>query len=505
MKIHFCLVIFFCLLMNCSKDDSVNIIDKVEEEINLPPSKFSISVLEISDNKVKLSWDKSIDPESESVTYSVILNNEIKIENTVENEYTLTNLSELSEYTCKVIAKDNKGNMTIEEVSFTTKKYYLKFLKEFYTGDSEANSTIGPTHMIRTKNGDYVITGSSSKPDRSGSQSYILRMDKEGNEIWKNFYGNKVNSSATFKITELKDGGFVLATFHLIMKFDEFGNRIWSVENEGYINRSHTTSMLTYGEMYSAKEDSQGNIFVVGWRGPTFLSNEILHYGVLTKVSSAGQIIWDKEFIYSYLSTFNDLIIESNDDVVILGTIETAGATKEKVIEQGSSILVVDTWVLKTNNDGNIIWQKIIDGYGYGFATEIIKTRDNNYATVGFSLGGYDIGSGFISKISSEGDEMWSAGIPLWSVLSLAETSDGGFITTGHSAGGSYDVLGITKLTSTGAVDWSRTYQQSFTHLRGKSIFETQDNGFMFCASFAQNYGGAKILVYKTDPEGNFE
>jgi len=510
MKKYFLILIIIFLLISCSKDEVIEIEDEVieiedevieiEDEINLAPNNFDLTIDNISDSYATINWTEAQDPEGDVVSYNIYLNENLKTENFSELSYQLTELNELTSYSGKVLAVDSNNNETSKTFSFTTEKYYLKFLKEYYFESYETVSYSSPTNMIRTMEGGYVIIGNSFKADGSGYRSFALKIDTEGNEVWKHFYGYEVNPGSTFKITQSQDGGFILASFHIILKIDSNGNEVWHTINNNY--------ELTSGEMYSAKEDSQGNIFVVGYRDPlNYREAPTSHFGVLTKLNNLGQIIWEKEFKSSYRSTFADLIIDPSDNIIILGTAETSGVT-ENVYGLPNGAEQIDPWVIKTDNNGDIIWDKYYLNIGFNFTNEIIKTNDGNYVFTGSSWGAYDIGAGLICKITPNGDEVWRNNIPLSSVLSIDETIDGGFISVGH-INGSFDILGICKLTSNGNEEWSKSYQQGFTHLRGKKIIQTEDEGYIFISSCGKNYyygdERAKILIYKTDPEGNYD
>ncbi|WMI65077.1 hypothetical protein RBH94_13545 [Aestuariibaculum sp. YM273] len=509
MKNFYTILSITFLIMSCSKNDAINeIMEEEEEVVNLPPNNFKINISNLTSDNATINWTDAIDPENSAVTYNIYLNQALVAENIVELSYQFIDLEELTEYSGRIIAKDNNNNETVVTFSFQTKKYYLKFLKEYYYEDSINRSVGIPTDMIKTIDGGYLVIGISTDDDGASNQPFALKIDSKGNEVWKYFYGYDINGLFPFyKASQLNDGGFIITSSHFIMKIDSLGNEIWYTINDSYVNQDYD-SLVTYGEMQSAKEDSQGNIFVIGWRSSPEFGNEIAHFGVLTKLDSNGQIKWEKQFPNSYRGSFDDLTIDTNDNIIILGTIETSGVTQEEINQKGSAAEEIDACVLKTDNNGEIIWEKIIYAPGYAFSSKIIATKDNNYVIVGYNSGAYDIETGAIYKITSDGDEMWRNGIILSSVLSVSETYDGGFITIGH-INDEFDILGISKLSSNGTEQWTKSYQQTHTHLRGKSIFETEDNGFIFCTSFGKNYYAgddrAKILIYKTDPEGNYE
>ncbi|MFD2698167.1 fibronectin type III domain-containing protein [Mesonia sediminis] len=123
-----CLLIFITLLISCSNDDHVEI-------SSLQADDFNISISEITDNSVKISWSISENGlangvESDDISYDLYLNDTLIIENSNVNEYTLNNLESFTTYNGKVIAKINPYNqaeLTFEFQTIQSPQSYLPF------------------------------------------------------------------------------------------------------------------------------------------------------------------------------------------------------------------------------------------------------------------------------------------------------------------------------------------------------------------------------------------
>jgi transcriptional regulator with XRE-family HTH domain len=67
-----------------------------------------------------------------------------------------------------------------------------------------------------------------------------------------------------------------------------------------------------------------------------------------------------------------------------------------------------DIEVVKKNENGSIIWKRVIGGTSYDKAGQVIRTKDGDYIVVGstssYGKGNYDV---FIIKVSSEGEILW--------------------------------------------------------------------------------------------------
>ena len=495
-KIYFTLLIAI-FIIGCSKDDTINEIQEEQEEeiiVNLPPNNFNIEIVNISHETATIHWDEASDPESDAVNYDIYLNQTLVIENISELMYVFSNLEELTNYSGKIIAKDTENNQTEVTFSFQTEKYYLKYLKTYDFGEyvnGPNGLALGTAFsMIKANDQNYVIAGSSSF-NGNGQRFFVSKIDYEGNEIWKKFYDYQVGSSWNFKIIE-SITGFILVGRHHVLSLDNQGNIIWYKKIDTYdINDAAS-------EIKSVAQDSNGNIFIVGGRGSS--EPEVVQEAVLTKLSNSGEILWENIFIPSLRSFFNDVIINSSNELIILGSTETSGITWDEYINGPSSVEEIDFWVLNITNEGDVLWENTFGDGRFDFPSKIITKSNGNYVFAGYSWGAYDISEGRIFEINLDGTEIWNISNELSSTFSVAETLDGGFITTGHVDFGEYGALGIYKFSSNGIEEWNKKHQRSFTSLHGRSILIEEDGGYRVASDDA-----TELLIYKTDPEGNYE
>tara|TARA_B100000795_G_C22766198_1_gene425812 strand:- start:74 stop:1540 length:1467 start_codon:yes stop_codon:yes gene_type:complete len=488
--------------MSCSQDNPITEIE--EEVINLAPNDFDIEIIDISHESATINWNEATDPENDSVSYNIYLNQTLVAEGISELTYQFSDLSELTNYIGKVIANDANNNETSKTFSFTTEKYYLKYLKTYDFG--EINFGIGYAagssySMMKTNDENYIIAGKSQRPDGNAFRFFILKIDYNGNEIWKKFYDYQLYDSWNFKIIESATG-FVLVGHHHVLNLDNDGNAIWHKKIDSYDIADGSA------EIKSVALDLQGNIYLAGGRGSS--DPEVPQEAVLTKLNNSGEIIWEKVFKSSFRSFFNDIIINSSDQLIILGSVETSGTTMEEYIQGPSSVEQIDFWVLKTNTDGEIIWQNTFGDGGYDFPSKIIFKSNGNYVFAGYSWGAYDISQGRIFEISPEGNEEWNVFTGLTSTFSIAETLDNGFIATGRIDIDSYNTnVGLYKFDNYGNEEWNQKYSEYATYLNGSGVIVENDGGFRISGSRNKYYFNDNdkpmIIIYKTDPSGDYE
>lgn len=89
---------------------------------NQAPRAFSIYEIGIKNNSVVFSWDKSVDPENDSVKYDIYLNNQLKISGITGLSCEITGLNAETNYSGEIIAKDLAGNSQKELFTFRTLK-----------------------------------------------------------------------------------------------------------------------------------------------------------------------------------------------------------------------------------------------------------------------------------------------------------------------------------------------------------------------------------------------
>lgn len=473
--------------------------------INLPPKEFKVTIDSIFSNKAVISWTKSVDPEGDTIKYDVWLNNKVIFSELAELRCVLPDLTELTSYSGKIVAKDKK-NETTAEFSFVSEKYFLKFLK-LYEYDKFV-SALEPgggevKEIIKTRDGNYILVGAShiTGSYANGSQIFVLKTDYNGKEIWKKYYPFPVGSAFDVDVTESKNGLLIVSNIN-VLNIDIEGNLLWHKKMTSYDDGDGGT------ELKSVKEDLQGNFIIVGGRSAP--EPEILQEGVVTKLDPSGNMLWEKAFKPTIRSYFYDVQISAQNELIVFGTREPNGITYQQWL-YSPSMEQADFWLLKLNSNGEQIWEKIYGDSKFDIPAKLIIKSNGNYVFTGSTWGTSSDRQARLFEISKEGNVVWSLsyGVPLSVSLSLAETKDGGVITTGFAESGCCGkALQVNKFNSTGVEEWSQLYSEIGTFLFGRCILPESDGGYRIAVSRAQyvGYGNpAYIAVYKTDPLGRYK
>jgi len=87
-----------------------------------------------------------------------------------------------------------------------------------------------------TKDGGALLAGSSESKGAGGNDMYLVRVDKDGNQLWDKTYGG-VGPDVAHAIVSTKDGGALIAGYTTskgngnfnvyLVRVDKDGNQLW--------------------------------------------------------------------------------------------------------------------------------------------------------------------------------------------------------------------------------------------------------------------------------------
>jgi len=262
---------------------------------------------------------------------------------------------------------------------------------------------------------------------------------------------------------------------------------------------------ITYGAtesdyLWSLQQTTDGG-FIIAGDTYSFGAGDCNFW--ILKLSPDRDIEWEK--IYGGSDYDSARFIQQTIDggYIVAGYTDSFGA--------GSS----DYWVLKLGSDGSVQWQKTYGGSDEDGANHVCQTSDGGYIVAG---GSYSFGAGsddaWILKLSSTGTIEWQktyGGSEIDSARGVQQTVDGGYIITGCTESfslGYYDVW-VLKLSSTGEIEWQKSYggPHGDSNLSAQPfIQQTADGGYIATAynwSFSTGY--SDFWVFKLSSDGSIE
>jgi len=326
--------------------------------------------------------------------------------------------------------------------------------------------------LVETSDGGFAIAAAG------GNTLWLVKTDANGNMEWNRTY----EAFSVHSLVEASDGGYAIAGGDGLVKTDSYGNLKWSQTYGGpgydYFNALIETSDGGY---------AIGGSFSLDYEDP-FADRDFW----LVKTDSYGNMEWNRTYGkaagegYDYANA----LVEASDGGYLL------------VGNAGLWLVESNIWIIKTDEQGNIEWDKT---YGGGAAQSVVKSSDGGYAVAGYLSGDF-----WLIKIDESGNMEWNQTYSKSDVdeaYSLVETSDGGYALAGYTRTGQLNT-GVTegwlvKTDANGNEVWSQTYGGTGLYFV-QSLVETSDGAFAMAGYISHPYPDpAELLLIKTDKYGN--
>ena len=343
--------------------------------------------------------------------------------------------------------------------------------------------------------GGYIVCGRTKSFGNGYSDIYLIKTDGNGDSLWTKVLGGVV-SERGYSVQQTNDGGYIvcgysnsfgnglLHDFYLI-KVDGNGNQLW----DQVFTQSHESS----GKSIEQTIDG-GYILCGSKRSTTNGINDVY----LIKTDENGVEQWSEDYGSGSYSEIGYSVQQTIDEGYIITGV------KEN-IDQGTS----DIYLVKTDENGNYLWNKTIGGVNSDESYSVQQTTDEGYIISGWTEssgnGNKDV---YLVKTDDNGDSLWTktfGGTGNDEGKSVQQTNDGGYIITGSTqsfGNGGYDVW-LIKTDENGDTLWTKTFGGSNWDF-GYSVQQTTDGGYIITGStLSFGNGGGDVYIIKTDGNGN--
>lgn len=301
----------------------------------------------------------------------------------------------------------------------------IEWEQNYGGGDNDIANAVQPA-----PDGGYIIAGNSNSPDgdisvnNGGHDYWVVKIDSNSNILWERSYGG---SGA------------------------DIANAVQVTPDEGYIIAGNSNS--TDGDV--SGDDGSDDIWVV-------------------KTDSTGNIEWDQSYGGSATDEVNAIELTPDGGYVIAGTSESS----DSIVSGNNGN--TDYWVIKTDSNGNVEWNRNYGGEGYEYAQSVLPVSNGKgYMVAGYanstdSLEG-DVSDNYgdhdfwIVRLDSSGNIEWEqnyGGTGADHAVSIKPGSDeNSYVVSGYSNSadgdisasiGGYDYWMI-KIDSSGSIQWRRS------------------------------------------------
>jgi hypothetical protein len=326
--------------------------------------------------------------------------------------------------------------------------------------------------------------------------------------VWSNTFGG-VGDEWAFSVIQTGDGGFAFAGYTTasgagkadfwLVKTDAFGNQQW--------NRTFGGKEFDWASCVI--QSSDGGYLLVG---STYTSKEMGYDIWIVKTDANGNEMWNRTFGGKYHDYAASVIETSEGGYAIAGIKDSFndGGYSISVYRDLIVMGIADAWLIKTDSQGNEIWNNTFGGVSDDGAFCIVQTSDGGYALAGnsYSFTGGNNTDIWLVKTDSAGNMLWNnhfGGAKDDFGYFVTQTSDGGYAVGGitNSSGAGYEDVWLIKTDSNGREVWNRTYGGTLND-EAYCVMLMEDGGYAIAGStFAFGAGLWDVWLIKTTPSGD--
>jgi len=357
------------------------------------------------------------------------------------------------------------------------------------------------TSMVQTADGGFVLFGFTHSFEIASD--WLVKTDEYGNMEWNKTIGGGASFIQTL------DGGFAFVgtnaspidgyipvgrlpegfwSYVWLAKTDEYGNMEWNQTYDGETGYYQGSSLV---------QTADGGYALVGNSFSSFGEYDDF---LLIKTDSYGNREWSKLYDNSEHESGSGLVQTFDGGFVLVSKTYSFGERS-------------DIWVIKTDESGNMEWNRTYGDSRMVSVTSFIQLSDGSFILAGgtdtFGDGGADF---YLTKIDNNGNIEWNQTYGTenneHSHPSLVQTSDGGFALAGYTITSNDHLLAdflLIKTDKRGNMLWNQTYPGQAV-LGYPSLIQTLDGGFALSGAIGSwETGDYDFWLIRTEPHDNPE
>lgn len=201
-----------------------------------------------------------------------------------------------------------------------------------------------------------------------------------------------------------------------------------------------------------------------------------------------GNQLWDDSFFYPDYQDCRDVIQTLDGGFLISGISQSGGGP-----------------VVKYDASGNFDWAFPFPAIGSGDPYSLLELADGSFVVWGSALNSGSSNDGYLAKYDADGNQIWDRfhGSPNSDQgRGIVQTNDGGFVLSGYKSTANWteQELWLLKVNDQGFEDWSTTFAWTDAGTPTSISVLATDNGYLICGIPGEN---SLPILYGTDSVGN--
>jgi hypothetical protein len=275
--------------------------------------------------------------------------------------------------------------------------------------------------VAQTTDGGYVIAGWTESFGAGARDLWLIKTDAAGDTVWTRTYGG-TNEDYGYSVAQTTDGGYIITGYTesfgagradvWLIKTDASGDTVWT----------HTYGGTDTDRGESVQQTADGGYIIAGhtW---SFGAGSYDFY--LVRTNTLGDTVWTRTFGDTAADWGKSVVQTADSGYVIIGWTRSFGAGE------------CDVYLVKTNTNGDTMWTRTFGGPDLDCGYSVLQSADGGYVIAGgtrsFGAGGGDV---YLVKTNANGDIIWNrtyGGTNFDDGLSVAHTADGGYAIAGYT------------------------------------------------------------------------
>jgi tetratricopeptide (TPR) repeat protein len=300
-------------------------------------------------------------------------------------------------------------------------------------------------------------------------------------------------------VQQTSDGGYIIAGY--TRSYGAGGKDVWLIKTDSLGNEkwNRTFGGWAGDDIGSSVQQTKDGGYIIAGYNASVIAAGGTGNAWLIKTDPDGNELWDKTFGGSKSDSADSVAQTTEGGYIIAGHTMSFGVALSAV------------WLINTGPSGNEEWNKTFGGSGYDVANSIQQTKDGGYIISGWTTThGGGVEDFWLIKTDSSGNKQWDktfGGTKNDAAIKVQQTSDGGYIIAGdtwsYGSGNGNSDAWLIKTDSSGNKQWDKTFGGTGED-KAKSAQQTKDGGYIITGE-TESYGtGMKdIWLMKTDAIGN--